>query len=276
MFVKAPEFGQRQKDIIKDIAVYTGAFLYSSELGCPLPEGLGYYKDKEQGVVHADIALENFGVSPRVIVTQQKTTIVSKENRSKDIEGYLDELRGAIDAEKNSFEEEFKRKRLGMLTSGVGVIRVAAPSELESEDLRLRVDDALSAVKSAIQEGVLPGGGVALLRAVQGISDLRGATDDEQVGIEIVKYAIQRPAWQIATVSGMRGDAVIEKILDAKHKNYGCDVSKKIWGDMMKMGILDPTKAIRCALENSVSVAATFLTTHGTITDIPEVIRPQQ
>lgn len=283
VFIKAPEHGPRLFAMLEDIAVYTNAKLFSSEFGKPLPEGLTCMEKVKQADgtiverIRKDCDVNDFGYAQRVIVDIERTSIVGGASDKKRLEQRVSEIKAMIETGNDNFDKEFNRERLGSLTSGVGVISVAAATEFESEELRLRVDDALSSVRSAVHEGILPGGGVAMLRCIEQVKRLEEAQDDDdvRVGISIVRKACEKPAWQIATVSGEKGDAVVAQILaEKKNANYGFDASAKKWGDMLKMGIIDPKRAIRSAMENAVSVAATFLTMHGTITDLPELHAP--
>jgi chaperonin GroEL len=278
VFVKAPEHGERLFQLLEDIAVYTNTKLYSSEFGMPLPEGLTCMEKVKQadGTViermRKDCDVSNLGYADRVIVDGERTSIVGGRADEKRKKERIAEIKATIETSSDNFSKEFNRERLGNLTSGVGVISVAASTEFESEELRLRVDDALASVRSAVHEGILPGGGVAMLRCIDAVRTLEDGQDDDdmRMGVQIVRKACEKPAWQIATVSGEKGDWIVGKILEEKkNPNYGFDSSSKKWGDMLKMGIIDPKRAIRSAMENAVSVAATYLTMHGTITDIP-------
>lgn len=278
IFVKAPEHGERLFTMLEDIAVYTGATLFTSEFGNALPEGLTCMekaKNADGSVteeMRKDCNVASLGYASRVIVDADRTSIVGGAANEERKKKRVEEVRAMVDASSSNYEKEFNRERLGNLTSGVGVISVAAATEFESEELRLRVDDALSSVRSAVHEGILPGGGVALLRCIDAVRKMEDAQEDDDVrmGVQIVRKACEKPAWQIATVSGEKGDWIVGKILEEKkNPNYGFDSSSKTWGDMFKMGIIDPKRAIRSALENAVSVAVTYLTMNGTITDIP-------
>lgn len=278
VYIKAPEHGERLFQLLEDIAVYTNAKLYSSEFGTPLPEGLTCMEKvkQEDGSVieriRPDCDVASLGWAERVIVDSERTSIIGGRANDKRKEERVAELKALIETSSDNFSKEFNRERLGSLTSGVGVISVAASTEFESEELRLRVDDALSSVRSAVHEGILPGGGVAMLRCIDFVKKLEDEQEDDDVrmGVQIIRKACEKPAWQIATVAGEKGDWIVGKILEEKkNPNYGFDSSSKKWGDMLKMGIIDPKRAIRSAMENAVSVAATFLTMHGTITDIP-------
>lgn len=272
--VKAPEHGAGMMAILEDLAIYTGAKLFCSEQGSPLPEGLTCM-DSETKQTRTDCSVTFFGLADRVIVNQERTSLTGGHADKQKLEARVAELRIQADKGNSNFQREFLLERIGSLTSGVGVISVCASTEFESEDLRLRLDDALASVRSAVHEGIIPGGGVALLRCIDSLKDLEQTLtdDDERIGVQIIRKSCEKPAWQIATVSGEKGDVIVGEILkEKKNPNYGFDASEKVYGDMMKMGIIDPKRAIRSAMENAVSVAATFLTTHGTITDIPEEV----
>lgn len=277
VFIKAPENGERLFTLMEDIAVYTGAKLYSSEFGMPLPEGLTCMekiKNPDGTVVEKmreDCDVSNLGWADRVIVDGDKTSLIGGRANKERMEKRIQEIRAMIEVSTDNYAKEFNRERLGNMTSGVGVINVSASTEFESEELRLRVDDALASVRSAVHEGILPGGGVAMIRCIEYLQTLEAKQEDDDVrmGVQIIRKACEKPAWQIATVSGEKGDAVVAEIMKSKDPHYGFDASSKKWGDMFAMGIIDPKRAIRSAVENAVSVAATFLTMHGTITDIP-------
>lgn len=272
LFVKIPEYGERQTALLRDIATYTGAKFFSSTLGEPLPEGMSSITRDENGKEKQrdDVSFDYFGTAHRVVSNKAETAIVGGGGDKQKIEAHLNDIRASVKGTRNKFEQEFHRERIGSFTKGVGIIRVAAASEIEAEELRLRVDDALASVRSAVHGGVIPGGGVALLRCLPALDKERGwINEGEEQGYKIVREAIQMPAWQIATVSGEKGDAIVAKILESKETNFGFDSAQKRWGDMMKFGIIDPTLAIKTALENAASVAATFLKMYGTITTIP-------
>lgn len=273
VFVKAPERGEAQQQILSDIAIYTGAKLFSLETGNPLPEGLSHMEEiNGEKVLRKDVDPSWLGRADRIISDTEKTSIVGGKMNEEAFNERVSEIKAMIDSVKNNYQQEFHRERLGNLTSGVGVISVSASTEFESEELRLRVDDALASVRSAVQEGILPGGGVAMLRCIESLIEVEKMVkdDDERIGVQIIRKAMEKPAWQIATVSGEKGDAVVAEILrEKKDPNFGFNAADKVYGNMYDMGIIDPKRAIRSALENAVSVAATFLTMHGTMTDIP-------
>lgn len=277
VYIKAPENGERLFTLMEDIAVYTGAKLYSSEFGMPLPEGttcMERIKHPDGSIteqMREDCDVSNLGWANRVIVDGDKTSLIGGKSNKERMEKRIQEIRAMIEVSNDNYSKEFNRERLGNLTSGVGVINVSASTEFESEELRLRVDDALASVRSAVHEGILPGGGVAMIHCIDAVKKLEAIQEDDDVriGAQIVRKACEKPAWQIATVSGEKGDAIVAKIMESKDTEYGFDSSSKKWGNMFEMGIIDPKRAIRSAMENAVSVAATFLTMHGTITDIP-------
>lgn len=270
LFVRVPNHGTKQVNLLEDIAAYTGAHLFSSELGGGLPEGISSMVKGQDGkeVLNPKLHVTDFGTAARVISNADNTTIVGGGGNKKTVEEHLEIVRNAAKNANKGYDEEFHRHRVGSFTNGVGVIKVGAATEFESEELRLRVDDALASVRSAIQGGVLPGGGVALLRCLPCLDKLAFDNDGEEQGIKIVREAIQTPAWKISTNAGEKGDAIVQKIIEGKG-NYGYDSAKKRWGDMVKFGIIDPTLAITSALEQAASVSAPFLKMYGTITPLP-------
>ena len=271
LFVRVPNHGTKQIDLLKDIAAYTGARLFSTELGGGLTEGISSMVKSPDGqeMMHPDLNVNDFGTAERVISNADNTTIVGGGANKEKLAEHVEVVRNDAANANKGYDEEFHRHRVGSFTNGVGVIKVGSATEFESEELRLRVDDALASVRSAIQGGVLPGGGVALLRCVGLLDDMDFSNDGEEQGIKIVQEAIQTPAWKIASNAGEKGDAIVQKILDSKDQNYGYDSAKKRWGDMVKFGIIDPTLAITSALSQAASVSAPFLKMYGTITPLP-------
>lgn len=250
--VKAPAFGERRKDMLKDIAILTGGIVISDEIGLKLETA----------------ELAHLGEARRVVADKDKTTIVGGKGDKRQIEDRVDELKVLLSKTSSDFDQEKLKERLGKLTGGVGVVKVGAATELELKEKKLRIEDALNATKAAIEEGIVAGGGVALLRAAKALEALKGDTD-EMNGIEIIRNALEVPLTQIALNAGKDAKEVVEKVKGEKG-NVGYDAAKDEYTDMVKAGIVDPKMVTRSALKNAASVAALFLTMGGAISDIPE------
>lgn len=262
VLVKSPLYGEYMRGIMEDIAIKTGGKFFYSEDGRPLPTKV------------EDAVLTDFGFAERVIVTSDQTSIIGGLGDQKAIDERVAYIRAHQKKEDDVFKKEQYGERISRMTGGVGVVHVSAKTEAQTEELRYRVEDALCAAKAALSEGTVPGGGVALLRASQIVvadGKLKAINDDEQAGMQIVLAAIRKPAWQIATNAGESGDVVVHEILrradDGGNLNEGYNLTTRKYEDMRKAGIIDPKKAIRCALENAVGVASTFLTMGGVIID---------
>lgn len=257
--VKAPEFGDRRKATLQDIAILTGGQVISEEVGLKLE--------------NVDVA--HLGRAKRVEITKDTTTIIDGLGNKAAIEGRIGEIRREIGRTTSDYDKEKLQGRLAKLTGGVAVIRVGAPSEAELKNKKEALDDAISATKAAVAEGIVPGGGLALLRAEAAVaraeSTLQG---DELSGLRILKYALQIPTRQIAENSSFDGGVVVNAMREGKG-NYGFDAAKGTYVDLVKEGIIDPTKVVRIALENAVSVASTLLLTEATLTEIPETKKPE-
>jgi chaperonin GroEL len=250
--VKAPAFGDRRKEMLRDIAVLTGATVISDEIGLKLETA----------------ELAHLGEARRVVSDQDKTTIVEGKGDKSMIEARVDELKVLLSKSSSDFDKEKLQERLGKLAGGVGVIKVGAATEVELKERKLKIEDALNATKAAVEEGIVPGGGVALLRAMKALDELNGDTD-EMNGIAIVKGALERPLRQIAENAGKDPKKVLEKVLAGK-EGEGYDAAKDGYVDMIKEGIIDPKMVTRSALKNAASVASLFLTMGGAMSDIPE------
>jgi chaperonin GroEL len=252
--VKAPGFGDRRKAMLDDIAILTGAKLVSEELGLKL-EGL---------------TLEDLGQAKRVLVRREDTTIIGGAGSRPAIEGRCRELRQQIADATSDYDKEKLEERLARLSGGVGVVRVGAASETEMKSRKEAFEDAISATKAAVAEGIVPGGGLALLRAIDRVAEEEAKTDgDERTGIRILKRALEAPSRQIAENSAADGGVVVER-MRAGSGNYGFDAATGRYGDLMEAGIIDPTKVVRLALENAVSVASVLLLAEATLTELPE------
>ncbi len=250
--VKAPAFGERRKEMLKDIAILTGGTVISEEIGLKLE--------------NAELA--HLGEARRLVADKDKTTIVGGKGNKHQIEDRVDELKVLLSKTSSDFDREKLQERLAKLAGGVGVIKVGAATELELKEKKLRIEDALNATKAAIEEGIVAGGGVALVRAIDALDGLKGDRD-EMTGVEIVKNALQVPLMQIAINAGKDPKEVLEKVKKEKG-NVGYDAAKDEYTDLVKAGIVDPKMVTRSALKNAASVAALFLTMGGAISDIPE------
>ena len=252
--VKAPGFGDRRKAMLQDMAILTGGKVVSEELGMTLEK----------------IAIHDLGRAARVVVTKDTTTIVGGAGRKDAITGRCNELRRQIKETTSDYDREKLEERLAKLSGGVAVVRVGAPSESEMKARKDAFDDAISSTKAAIAEGIVPGGGLALLRTVDAVdAEVLKAEGDERTGLLILKRALESPARQIAENSAADGGVVVNKMREGKG-NYGFDAARGIYVDLVEAGIIDPTKVVRIALENAVSVASVLLLTEATMTELPE------
>ena len=252
--VKAPGFGDRRKAMLEDMAVMTGGELVSEELGIKLE----------------DIQLERLGRAKRVVVDKDSTTIIGGAGDPAAIKSRLAQIRREIDKATSTYDKEKLEERLAKLSGGVAVIRVGAPSESEMKARKDALDDAISATKAAVAEGIVPGGGLALLKCVAAVTSLEATCDgDERTGVQILKRSLEAPARQIAVNSAVDGGVVVNRMAEAAG-NIGFDAAQNRYVDLFEAGIIDPTKVVRVALENAVSVASVLLLTEATMTDIPE------
>jgi len=252
--VKAPGFGDRRKDTLQDIAVLTGGKVLAEELGQKIES----------------LQLEDLGKAKRVIIDRDKTTIVEGGGNKEAIKGRCNEIRKQIEKATSDYDKEKLQERLAKLSGGVAVIRVGAPSETEMKNRKEAFEDAISATKAAMAEGIVPGGGLALLRAIPAVQ--RAETEcsgDERTGLLILKRALEAPTRQIAENSNFDGGVVVDRMRNGTG-NVGLDAAKGDYVDLVEAGIIDPTKVVRTALENAVSVASVLLLTEATLTEIPE------
>jgi chaperonin GroEL len=257
--VKAPGFGDRRKAMLQDIAVLTGGQVISDDLGLKLEH----------------VTVEQLGHAKRVVIDKDNTTIIGGAGDRKQIDGRIDQIRREIEKTTSDYDREKLQERLAKLAGGVAVIRVGAPSEAEMKSKKEALDDAISATKAAVAEGIVPGGGLALLRCVEAVTDEEAKCEaDERTGVQILKRALEAPARQIAENSAVDGGVVVARMLSGKGTE-GFDASRKQYVDLIEAGIIDPTKVIRIALENAVSVASVLLLTEATMTEIPEVKKEQ-
>jgi len=251
--VKAPGFGDRRKEMLQDIAVLSGGQVISEELGLKLE----------------DTALKQLGHAKRVVVDKDATTIIGGAGERKEIEARMAQIRREIDKSTSDYDKEKLRERLAKLAGGVAVIRVGAPAESEMKAKKDALDDAISATKAAVAEGIVAGGGLALLRCTDAMSRLEAQCEgDERTGVQILKRALESPARQIAVNSAVDGGVVVNKMLEGA-VNVGFDAARNLYVDLFEAGIIDPTKVVRVALENAVSVASVLLLTEATLTEIP-------
>ena len=251
--VKAPGFGDRRKEMLEDIAILTGGVVVSEEKGHKLES----------------TTMEMLGSCEKIVVDKDNTTIVNGSGKKKNIDTRINQIKAQIDSTTSDYDKEKLQERLAKLSGGVAVLYVGAASEVEMKEKKDRVDDALAATKAAIEEGIIPGGGVALIRAGEKLKNLNGENDDENTGIHIIGTAIQEPLRQIVANSGGEGSVVISKILNKKG-DFGYNAKTDTYENMLKAGIIDPTKVTRIALENAASVAGMLLTTECVLADIKE------
>jgi chaperonin GroEL len=252
--VKAPGFGDRRKAMLEDIASLTGGQVISEDLGIKLE----------------NVNLDMLGRAKRVTIEKETTTIVEGAGKKADIDGRIKQIKQQIAETTSDYDREKLQERLGKLAGGVAVIRVGAPSESEMKSKKEALDDAISATKAAVSEGIVPGGGLALLRCVDAVAEVEAQCEgDERTGVQILKRALDAPARQIADNSAVDGGVVVARMLDGKG-NYGFDAARKQYVDLVEAGIIDPTKVVRIALENAVSVASVLLLTEATMTELPE------
>ena len=252
--VKAPGFGDRRKAMLQDMAVLTGGQVISEELGLKLEH----------------VTLEQLGRAKRVVVDKDNTTIIGGAGERAQIDGRIEQIRREIDKATSDYDKEKLQERLAKLSGGVAVIRVGAPSEAEMKSKKEALDDAISATKAAVAEGIVPGGGLALLRCIDAVTQDEAKSDgDERTGVLILKRALEAPSRQIAENSSVDGGVVVARMREGKG-NYGFDAGRNEYVDLVESGIIDPTKVVRIALENAVSVASVLLLTEATMTELPE------
>jgi chaperonin GroEL len=252
--VKAPGFGDRRKAMLQDIAVLTGGQAISEDLGIKLE----------------NVTLAMLGKAKKVMIDKENTTIVNGGGKKKDIEDRITQIKAQIEETTSDYDREKLQERLAKLAGGVAVIRVGGATEVEVKERKDRVDDAMHATRAAVEEGVLPGGGVALLRATEALKKVRTANDDQKTGVEIVRKALQSPARQIAQNAGEDGSVIVGKILENSNYGFGFDAQAGEYVDMIKKGIIDPTKVVRQALQGASSVAGLLITTEAMVAELPK------
>ncbi|WP_457599792.1 chaperonin GroEL [Hydrogenivirga sp.] len=255
--VKAPGFGQRRKDYLQDIAVLTGGTAVMEDLGIKLES----------------VTIDMLGRADKVVVDKETTTIVGGKGKEEDIKARIEQIKKQIQETTSDYDREKLQERLAKLSGGVAVIRVGAATEAELKEKKARVEDAVHATKAAVEEGIVPGGGVALVRASEDLDNVDTDNEDQKLGVEIVKKACRTPLRQIAYNAGFEGFVVLEKVIELgkeKGKNWGFNAANGEYVDMMEAGVIDPTKVVRTAIENAASVAGTMLTAEALIADLPE------
>jgi chaperonin GroEL len=255
--VKAPGFGDRRKEMLKDIAILTGGTVISEEVGLSLEKA----------------TLDDLGTAKKVQINKENTTVIDGAGKSSDIEARVKEIRKQIEDATSDYDREKLQERVAKLAGGVAVIKVGAATEVEMKEKKARVEDALHATRAAVEEGIVPGGGVALVRAAKALETLKGANDDQTVGINILRRAIQEPLRMIVRNCGEEPSVVLNKVAEGKG-NFGYNAGNNTFGDMVEMGIIDPAKVTRLALQNSASVAGLLLTTEAMVAELPQKEAP--
>ncbi|NBX07525.1 MAG: chaperonin GroEL, partial [Proteobacteria bacterium] len=252
--VKAPGFGDRRKAMLEDIAILTNGTVISEEIGIKLDT----------------VTLEMLGTAKRVEITKEDTTIVDGAGAKDDIEARCNQIRAQAEETTSDYDKEKLHERLAKLAGGVAVIRVGGATEVEVKERKDRVDDAMHATRAAVQEGIVPGGGSALVKAISGLEKLKAENNDQSVGINIIRQALQAPARQIASNAGAEGAVIVGKLMEGKDDNVGYDAKNNEFTDMIKAGVIDPTKVVRSALQNAASVAGLLITTEAMVAEKPE------
>jgi chaperonin GroEL len=252
--VKAPGFGDRRKAMLEDIAIVTGGQVISEDLGIKLE----------------NVKLNMLGTSKKVRIDKDNTTIIDGAGKKGDIASRVGQIKVQIEETTSDYDKEKLQERLAKLAGGVAVIRVGGSTEVEVKEKKDRVDDALNATKAAVEEGIVPGGGTALLYATKALNGLVGDNEDQTAGIAIIRQAIQSPIRQIVENSGVEASIVVGKLLEQKSATYGYDAQREKYGDFIESGIVDPTKVVRTALQNAASVAALLITTEAMVADRPK------
>ncbi len=252
--VKAPGFGDRRKAMLEDIAILTAGTVISEDVGIKLE----------------NVNITMLGSAKKVTITKDDTTIVEGAGSKDNIRARCEQIKAQMETSTSEYDKEKLQERLAKLSGGVAVIRVGGATEVEVKEKKDRVDDAMHATKAAIEEGIVPGGGVALLRSLDEVCAIKLDNEDQKIGVSIIKHALMAPAKQIASNAGVEGSVVVSKILEKKDFNYGYDASKDEYTDMLKSGIIDPTKVVRTALQDAASIAGLLLTTEAVVVEKPE------
>jgi chaperonin GroEL len=252
--VKAPGFGDRRKALLEDIAILTGGKMISEDIGVQLE----------------NIKTDDLGTAKKITIDKENTTIIEGGGNPEKIKGRVKQIKIQIDETKSDYDREKLQEQLAKIVGGVAVINVGAATETEMKEKKARVEDAMHATRAAVEEGIVPGGGVALLRTIPALEKLKLEDEDQQIGVKIVKRALEDPIREIVNNAGLEGAVIVEHVKESKNKNYGFDANAEKYVDMMEAGIIDPTKVTRYALQNAASVAALMLMTSVMVTDIPE------
>ena len=252
--VKAPGFGDRRKAMLEDIATITGGSVVSEDLGIKLE----------------NVTLQMLGRAKKVTIDKDDTTIVDGAGKKADIEARIKQIKAQIEDTTSDYDKEKLQERLAKLAGGVAVIKVGGATEVEVKERKDRVDDALHATRAAVEEGIVPGGGVALLRAIKSLEQLKSDNEDQKTGISIVRKALQTPSRQIFTNAGEDGSVIVGKILENAQYNYGYNAQSHTYGDLVAQGVIDPAKVVRCALQDAASVAGLLITTEAMVAELPK------
>ena len=252
--VKAPGFGDRRKEMLADIATLTGGQVISEDLGIKLE----------------NVTMEMLGTAKKVSISKEDTTIIEGAGSSSDIKDRCAQIRAQIETTTSDYDREKLQERLAKLAGGVAVIRVGGATEIEVKERKDRVEDAMHATRAAVEEGIVAGGGTALLYSLKALDSLKPANDEQRIGIDIIRRAVTAPARQIATNAGADGSIVIGKLLESNDNNFGFDAQNDCFGDMFEMGIIDPTKVVRTALQDAASIAGLLITTEAMVAELPE------
>jgi chaperonin GroEL len=251
--VKAPGFGDRRKAMLQDIAILTGGTVISEEVGLSLEKA----------------TLNELGAAKKIQISKEETTIIDGAGLADDIKGRCEQIRGQVEETTSDYDREKLQERLAKLAGGVAVIKVGAATEVEMKEKKARVEDALHATRAAVEEGIVPGGGVALVRALNAIKALAGSNHDQDVGIGIARRAMEEPLRQIVANAGEEASVVLQKVAE-NSGNYGYNAASGDYGDLVAMGILDPTKVARTALQNAASIAGLMITTEAMVAEEPK------
>jgi chaperonin GroEL len=251
--VKAPGFGDRRKAMLEDIAILTGGKAVTEDLGIKLE----------------NVKMEDLGRAKKITIDKDNTTIVEGAGKSSEIEGRVKQIRTQVEDTTSDYDKEKLQERLAKLVGGVAVIKVGAATDTELKEKKARVEDAMHATRAAVEEGIVPGGGVALIRCIPALDKLK-VDSDEQIGVNIVKRALEEPLRQIALNAGQEGAVIVGRVRESKEDNFGFDADSSEFGDMVKAGVIDPAKVTRLALQNAASIAGLMLTTEALVADIKE------
>jgi chaperonin GroEL len=257
--VKAPGFGDRRKAMLEDIAVLTGGRAITEDLGIKLE----------------NLKLEDLGRAKKIVIDKDNTTIVEGAGTRKAIEGRVKQIRAQIEDTTSDYDREKLQERLAKIVGGVAIIKVGAATETEMKEKKARVEDAMHATKAAVEEGIVPGGGVALVRASAGLGAVAATLgDDERLGVEIIRRACEEPVRWIAQNAGLEGSIVTAKVKEASERDFGFNAATETYEDLVKAGVIDPTKVVRSALQNAASIASLLLTTEALVSEVPEEKKP--